>query len=203
MVTVTRSVNGRNGHLNNGHHRRFDPSATTKKYSSGDDQLLRELERLWNSRNEKDLEVRRRMGEALNKAVGEPTRRETYGAKVIAKAAKRLDLTKGELSRLRWFAFHYPEHKMLRDARNWSAVKKLLPKLAPKKKSRKAKGSTTEKNVSRFVRKTTSSLRSATATLRRLSKCPAGKQRDGLLDTLREFVKAAKSCLRVRLTMER
>jgi hypothetical protein len=189
MLATTPSFNGRHE----------VQAALEKTLPLSDSQLLRKLEQLWQSRDDKDLEVRLAMGRLLNKQLGPPTERATYGAEVISRAAKRLGFTKGDISRLRWYAFRYKKIAK-RGAKNWTQVKKLLPKRSSKTGKGKA---SSEKRVAGFSRKTTSSLKSAIDNLRRIGKCPSGEVRDSLLKMVQRLTKAAERCLRVRVTIKK
>jgi hypothetical protein len=179
---------------------RHEVQAALKKTNRlSEAKFLQELDRLWQSRNDKDLEVRLAMGRLLNKQLGSPTKRETYGAKVISRAASRLGLTKGDISRLRWFAFRYKK-LLKRGFKNWTQVKKLLAKRSSKKIAKESASS--KKSVPGLSRKTTSSLERAIDHLRRMGECPSGKDRDRLLKMIRKFTKAAERCLRVRVTIK-
>jgi len=185
----------------NGHHER---AALRENRPLNDDHLLKKLEQLWQSRNEHDLDIRRQMGELLNKRYGPPTEKgQTYGKKVLERAAKRLGLTKGDLSRLRGFALHYETLMKRHKVKTWSEVKKVLPTLTSEGKQRKAKASSTKKNKAcRSVRKAESSLKAATAIFDRMGKGLSDDDRERLLKTLRTFAKALKRRLRVRFTFE-
>jgi len=173
-----------------------------------DDQLLSELEALWNRRNEKDLEMRLQMGLRLNTHldIGAPTVRKSYGARVLVRAAERLNLTKGELSRLRWFAHRFGSLDEFQsrhpEASTWSRVKVILAQLASEGKPEKAKPAAIQTKVSGVSRKTSSALKTATSLLRQLGTCPEGKERKKLLEGLQALVEAANGCLPVRLTFE-
>jgi len=181
----------------NGRHQLM--AALKRTMPLNDSQLLHKLEQLWQSRHDKDLGIRREIGRLLNKHLGPPTKRETYGAKVISRAAVRLGLTKGDISRLRWFDFQYKK-LLKRGFKNWTQVKKLLAKRPSKKAAKESTSS--KKSVSGLSRKTTSSLERATAHLRRMGECPSGKDRDHLLKMFRRFTQAAERCLRVRVTIK-
>jgi hypothetical protein len=192
--------------LPNGHAK---PTTIPQTNSSSDDRLLSELVELWTSRNEKDLEIRWRMGAMLNghPEIGPPTKRKAYGKEIMIQAAERLSLDEGELSRLRWFAHHFQSVEDLNskhpEVKSWRAVKVLLATLSPKKGKSTARKTAAKNVTSRLCRTVTSSLKSATDTLRRLGSPPDGKNAEKLLEKLQEFVEAANSCLQVRLTFEK
>ena len=114
-----------------------------RKADGKDDQFLTKLTRLWKSHHKADLVLRWKTGKLLNKRLGLPKGRQSYGRAVVKKASKLLGLATSELSRMRWFAYHFTGLKDLKqkhpNADSWTKVKELLPTLNSPKKKRAGK----------------------------------------------------------------
>jgi len=99
-----------------------------------DEQLLKKLAALWKSHNERDLEVRLKMGKLLNDRLGNPAVRLSYGQQVLKKAARQLHIAESDLSRMRWFAHHFGSVKDFQSEHpkvgSWTKVKELIAKLS-------------------------------------------------------------------------
>lgn len=164
------------------------------------DRLLVQLNQLWKARHVLDLETRHQTGVLLNELLGPPTERQSYGGKVLEKVSKRLRLPMGELSRMRHFAHRFPKLADLQRKRpdvTWTGVRELLPSLAQKKGGKeKARGK--KRGKSGILRRLTSSLQTAASSFRRLASAPDDEQKVKLLQQVRDIVKAASRCLKVR-----
>jgi len=177
--------------------------------SSSEEALHRQLAEQWHSRDRHDLQVRWRMGAMLNghPQIGPPTVRLKYGRAIMKRASDRLALDTSELSRLRWFAYHFQSVEDLNskhpEVKSWREVKVLLAKLSPAKGKGKAR-KTVAKNVApQLCRAVASSLEAATERLHQLGSCPDGEDATTLLEKIQAFVEAVNSRLQVRLTFEK
>lgn len=106
-----------------------DRSATAEE----DQQLVRQLAKLWQSFCRRGMEVRHKIGTQLNKRLGPPTVRQAHGEAVLKKAAEEMGVSECELSRMRWLAHLFPDLKKLSGDHpkcgNWTQFKELLPGL--------------------------------------------------------------------------
>jgi len=139
--------------------------ATTDRFapqddiSLGFDQKLDLLADQWQSLEDGNLEVRHATGKLLNDRLDAPTKRQRRGAEVTKKVAERLQIPKSEISRLRWFVHFFPSIQDLKkrypEAKNWSYVKDLIPRLRPKKETQDdgAKPGTAERGSPSKLRK--------------------------------------------------
>src|SRR4051812_2946383 len=89
-----------------------------------DRELLRRLAKLWKSHHVRDLGVRWKTGELLNRRLGPPTARLSHGRRVLKRAAERLQVAESDLSRMRWFAHLFKSAEDLQgshpDVRSWT-----------------------------------------------------------------------------------
>ncbi len=99
-----------------------------------DDQRLESLVQQWLDQNEIDLQLRHATGLWLNDKLGPPSTRQAYGAEVIQGLSDRIHVDKSGLSRMRWYAHHFPDferfQKLYPAKRSWTQVRELLPELA-------------------------------------------------------------------------
>lgn len=177
--------------------------SVTKTPTIPDDKLLDQLAKLWSSRHQKDLETRHQTGLILNKRLGSPEERLPYGGGFIGDASKLLGLTKGELSRMRWFAQHFEtlvdfqtEHP---DIKTWAGIKELLPTLNPKKDS-SGKVRETDPAEAAF-RKADRHLEQVLKIFMDINK-PKGASRHSLISGVDRLMKVAASKLKLRYTLE-
>jgi hypothetical protein len=106
--------------------------ANLHDYVSGEDQLLDSLRDLWFPHREKDLEVRYQMGVLLNRKLGKPTVRQSYGLGTIERVSKELEIDKSDISRMRRFAAKYDSFERFQkeepEAKSWTKVRELVAK---------------------------------------------------------------------------
>jgi hypothetical protein len=72
-------------------------------------QLVSSLRSLWEPHHKKGLQVRHETGKLLNARLGNPGDRQEYGAGTCEKVADQMKMCVSELSRMRAFAFRYPD----------------------------------------------------------------------------------------------
>jgi len=98
----------------------------------------------WKAHSGNGLQIRLKTGRQLNDHIGAPNTRSIRGQGVVEKVGEWLGITKGEISRLRWFAHLCRSIEDLQavypDATSWAAVKVLLPKLKAERQKPKKKG---------------------------------------------------------------
>jgi len=82
----------------------------------------------WNTHGQNDLDIRRQTGTVINGRVGTPGTRLPRGDETIKRVAKQLNVSVGEISRLRQYAHQFCSNQKVADATTWDAVKKALPK---------------------------------------------------------------------------
>jgi len=91
----------------------------------------------WQDHGRRGLELCREIGTMLNRSLGDPTERQPYGGKILAKVAATLETAQSELSRMRWFAYLFESvaafHETHADLPTWTAFKKALPDLKGRK----------------------------------------------------------------------
>jgi hypothetical protein len=165
-----------------------------------DAKVLAQLSKIWNVWNRQGLEARHRTGVLLNQRLGSPADRQAYGQRFLEKVAKHLGLTQGELSRMRWFAFHFESLNKLRRKHlavtTWSDVKELLPKLngtSSNGSDRNVKTPANPRKVESLFERLTTSLKAAR---------PDGKSRRTLISRFRRMAKAASTALNLRIQIK-
>jgi len=99
-----------------------------------EEQFIKDLAALWQSRNQLDLEVRWIMGKRLNDRLGGPDQRQAHGEQTIKKLSKEVDIRESDISRMRNFASLFESvevfRKMHPNDNTWTKVKALLPRAA-------------------------------------------------------------------------
>jgi len=107
-------------------------------------QLFMPLVNDWKAHSGNGLKIRHKAGKELNQHIGAPTTRHKRGAGVVEKAGELLGVTKGEISRLRWFAhlFNSVEEflEVYPNATSWAAAKAVLPKVKAERQTPKEGG---------------------------------------------------------------
>lgn len=105
----------------------------------GEDQFLDELRELWIPHRLRDLEVRYQLGELLNKKLGTPAVRQSYGLGTIERVARELDIHKSDISRVRRFAAMEKTFEAFQKkypaAISWTQVRQLVSKNDPPERS--------------------------------------------------------------------
>jgi len=85
----------------------------------------------WRKYGQKGLELFHESGALLNRSLGDPDKRLSYGGKILLNTANRLGISQSELSRMRWFARLFTSvaefHQQRPDLNTWTAFKKALP----------------------------------------------------------------------------
>jgi len=98
----------------------------------------------WKAHSGNGLKIRHKTGKELNEHIGPPSTRRKRGAGVVEKAGELLGITKGEISRLRWFAhlFNSVEEflEVYSHATSWAAAKAVLPKVKAERQKPKENG---------------------------------------------------------------
>jgi hypothetical protein len=171
-------------------------SPEPQKRAAEEAQMLDRLAQIWQTCRKRDLESRRQMGELLNEQLGPPTQSQDYGAGTLKKASKRLRISESELSRMRWFAYHFASlaalKKARRDADTWSKVKTELARRNPKGGQRTG-GSRPAEDQAPSVGRLVRSLGSAVAQLTRLVSELAEQDEAAVLEAFRQLQEAAQA----------
>jgi hypothetical protein len=98
----------------------------------------------WRIHSEKSLKIRHKTGKLLNDYIGRPSTRTKRGEGVVETVCEQLRISKSEASRIRWFALLFSSIEDLQErhpeAKSWSAVKDLLPKLKAERSKLKEGG---------------------------------------------------------------
>jgi len=164
---------------------------------------LRKLAQRWESHDGDDLALRHETGALLNRFYGDPTQRQARGKGVLKQAAKRLRKTLAELSQLRWFAHRFASVQKLRKEHpgvtNWTQVRNLLAELSQGNEAGKP---STRKASTTPLSRVTRPLRELTSAFPRLGNDLTEKDRQRLVQVLREFVKAVPNRLKIRLVLK-
>jgi len=167
-----------------------------------DDKYTAELEILaqeWNTAREADLALRHKTGELLNRKFGSPEQRQKRRDGGLGEAAKKLGITTGELSRLRWFAARFESIQDFRrqhpDVKTWSAVRELLASL-----SNKAKGGDGSLNGPSPADKLKKAFDGLSSSLREVTSL-SEEERKAVLDSLRKLAQSFADCLRVQVSV--
>jgi hypothetical protein len=150
------------------------------------------------SHQEGGLKIRHRIGARVNRYFGTPDKRQKRGAEVLKAAVEQLRTTESELSRMRWFAHHFPTLEGFQQAHpvatTWTAVKELLPKLRLKAQS----PTRTSLPLNGLKR----SMATLSSKLDQLQQELSGDQREDLLKEFRAVVGAAERCLKVKISVD-
>lgn len=152
----------------------------------------------WKSHHGADLELRHQVGELLNKHFGSPDNRQKRGAEVLKKAAKDLETSQSEISRMRRFASHFPSFEDFKqqhpEATNWSAVKELLPKVKRRVSAPKPRGASSLKEAKRLLKELSSALAKVPNDLN-------PKQRQALFEKLQSVADAVNSRFSIQVSV--
>jgi len=96
-------------------------------------QLLAKLVKRWTSHERRGLTVHMEIGKLLNMHLGQPTKPQTRGQKVIKRAAQRLRTSKSELLSMCWLGHLFRDLKELKQSHpncsDWTKFKAILPSL--------------------------------------------------------------------------
>jgi len=174
---------------------------------------LAPLVKRWQARHEQDLELRYDTGKLLNDHLGTPEQRQARGKGAVQKIAEQLQVAVSEISRTRTFADCFEsfvdfKHKHP-NAKNWTAVKKLLSTLKQAQASAKKQPSTdgtqqTPKPRKQPAPKVEALVKSFSELSARLRKVPgnlAEEKQKALREAIHDFVKAVPDCLKIQLTV--
>ena len=165
----------------------------------GDEHLLGQLAELWQTHQLDGLDKRHRMGSLVNQRLGPPTKRQPHGKQVLKLASDRLRISVSELSRMRQLAHRFPTVAALREQHPWvdsfTRFKELLSTLNPPMGKRNSTDlvMNQQNSVLRRVHKT---LGRAILNLRRMEPFPTGRDRDNLMEKVRELNEVVKNGLR-------
>ena len=160
---------------------------------SGDEQhldrLLNRLVKVWGTYQADGLKRRHRMGSLLNQRLGPPDKRQPLRKRVLELASGRLGISVSELSRMRWLAHLFASVGDLREkhpkVNTFTEFKELLPDLMPSRG--RGEGSRGVKKQDRALRGAVNSLGRVVLNLRRVGTFPSCKDRDDLLEKVREL----------------
>lgn len=99
-----------------------------------DTELLDQLAKKWCSHRARGLKLRWDSGALLNRtSLGDPAKRSAYGKGILKEAAKRLEISRPDLGRMRWFARLFESfadfEKQHPGIGTWTQVKAPLPSL--------------------------------------------------------------------------
>lgn len=151
--------------------------------------MIDRLVELKQSLDKDGLGKRHRMGDLLLKRLGPPTKRHPRGRQVLKRAAERLDMSEGELSRIRWLRHLFASVDELRqrpEISSWTRFKQLLPDLkAPG--GHKVRASSGGRSQTAQVQAIARSLNRLTEQFRRMDPLPEGTEREALREAWREL----------------
>jgi hypothetical protein len=167
--------------LQNNHVRRLNPNNGSRKATPSTDRaLLNGLLKLWKRHNQHDIQLRLVTGLRINRHIGPPTARQSYRQRTINRLANRLGVSRSDVSRMRWFAFHFGSIEKLKRAhpgvQNWSQVKVLLTRLRHPKAGNGTKKPRRSKSASGNVRRFVSALATVRDQLNRLHVNPGSHE---------------------------
>lgn len=119
-----------------------EPSTATD--SQANTKLVNDLVGIWRSFQAGGFAVRMKVGKLLNARLRPPTKRLPHGRQVLKKAAEQMHVSEGDLSRMRWFAYHFSSVEEFEgkypDICSWAEVKRLLPTLRPNADKARTRG---------------------------------------------------------------
>lgn len=108
-------------------------SKDRKVDASHTDALVTSLKPMWHQHHQVGLDVRLKTGLLLNEQLGTPEQHFEHGRKVIKRCTEVLGVSQPELSRMRWFAFHFKSLDEMAanhpGLKSWKQVKEILPRL--------------------------------------------------------------------------
>jgi hypothetical protein len=161
--------------------------------------LVDETSSIWNKHKVRGIEVRHREGRVLNRRLGSPSDRQSYGKEVVKRVAKKLGVPLCEVYRWRKIADVEPDvKKFLADhpkITTWTAVKEYLgkSKAGGRRKSRKP--------VKQSITGVKNSIRSFAERVQKWKSIPLDSQRE-LRDELRDLLSALRGTFGVTLRSE-
>jgi len=167
---------------------------------------LGQLAEKWEGARENDLHVRLQTGALLNARYGTPDKRQKRGERVLKEASEQLRLPESELSRLRWFAFHFSSLEDLKQKHStvttWAAMKELLPTLRPKAKAKRkhqsgAAASKLKGKAPGKLRKIKQQLDGLPSEVRQIHQDLTDEEKQDLLERLYVAAEALKQCFKV------
>ena len=154
------------------------------------DELVSLCREAWTTSQARDLNARHEMGTLLNARLGNPGTPQKYGAGTAKEVANRIGISISELSRVRKFAYRYPDIADFRSRQpnclNWTKVKELL---VDKKADPSRSKADDQKSVSRLANR----LREVAATLEGAS--PKYATNVEIRNALKKLVVAARPYL--------
>jgi hypothetical protein len=181
-----------------------------------DHQLLDQLEKLWWPNRMDGLNVRWKMGSLLNEHLGPPTVRQAHGKRILKHAAERLQIAESDLSRMRWFAVLFPSvedwQAKYPEARSWTKVKKLLPKVNAAAHGKEVKSSPVDgsgeqspgnQQESGPVGALLRHLNTATKRLRQGKLHLDSAAQERVCEAIQQFSEVASAYLGIRVTVEK
>jgi len=167
-------------------------------------QRLAELAAKWGNHRRKGLALRLATGALLNDYYGSPEDRQNRVRKNLTEASRQLHITDSELSRMRWFAFHFESVQDLLgkfpEVKTWTAVKELLPQLRSGEAGREAEGGganspATKGRKAPTCRAMKRALEELTSNIRAAERGLTGQQKTELLASFQELARAVGECL--------
>jgi len=148
-----------------------------------------------------DLKTRHLVGKVLNKRVGPPSERKSYGGAVVKLYGEGLGISPSDLNRIGWFAALFPNLSALRtqhpEIDTWTKFKTALPSLKPPKggKAREPGKDESRPAFGGVAR----SLTHLAAKFDGLGNRPSRAEQAKIVDALRVLAKAASSRLKIRV----
>ena len=134
----------------------------------------------WQSHRENGLELRHKTGAYLNRYLGDPSARLSYGDETMAKVETKLGISQSELNRMRWLASLYIDvadfQRRHPDLGTWTAFKEALPtlKAGNGKKKRSASKTGSAMAVCNRLAKSLDDITDKLTQLKRLDKADQG-----------------------------
>lgn len=164
--------------------------------------FVEQIAELWLPYEQRGLVIRHQIGRMLNQRFGPPTERQLRGQWVMSLVSKRLDISVSEMGRMRWFAHQFQSVDELNRQHptvdSWTKFKELLPTLV---KTEGKDKSTADDGTVRFVRMLTHSLKHLATTINKDATGLESKDRQKVLEGLRELAKVIEAKLYLRLTV--
>jgi hypothetical protein len=166
-----------------------------------DRKQIARLGKLLKSDAASDLKTRHLVGKVLNKRVGPPSERKSYGGAVVKLYGEGLGISPSDLNRIGWFAALFPNLSALRtqhpEIDTWTKFKTALPSLKPPKggKAREPGKDESRPAFGGVAR----SLTHLAAKFDGLGNRPSRVEQAKIVDALRVLAKAASSRLKIRV----
>lgn len=127
------------------------PAETAAAWNPSEKEFFNKMQTKWRGHVRHGLQVRHEMGGLIVTAVGEPPNLQPRGQRILEETANQLKINRSDLSRMRWFAFHFATFNDFEnrhpDIKTWDAVKKLIAELNDEQtEDKKTSAGVTEKH---------------------------------------------------------